>query len=82
MKYDRPSSSESWIRMLVCRSAGGITKLPAQTGAPACASTVLRPMARRSVLFPDMLEPVINTVVPVGPTSTSLTTRRRSGMSG
>ena len=30
----------------------------ARTGAPACASTALRPTVRSSVLFPDMFEPL------------------------
>ena len=67
MKYDRPSSSESWTRMLVCRSHGGIRSRAAQTGAPACASTALRPIARSSVLLPDMFEPVTSRSVPGGP---------------
>ena len=82
MKYERPCSSESWTRMLVSRSAAGIDRSVAHTGAPACASTALRPMARSSVLFPDMFDPVISSSVPGGPTTTSLATRRSSGISG
>jgi hypothetical protein len=39
-------------------------------------------MALRSVLFPDMLEPVMSSNVPGGPTVTSFATRRSSGISG
>ena len=82
MKYERPSSSESWTRMLVCRSHGGRRIRAAQTQPPACASTVLRPIARSSVLLPDMFEPVTSSNVPGGPTCASLATRRRRGISG
>ena len=82
MKYDRPSSSESWTRMLDCRSQGGIVKAAAQTETPVCASTAFKPIARRSVLFPDMLEPVTSSIVPGGPRRTSLATRRSPAISG
>ena len=39
----------------------------AHTQPPACASTALRPMARSSVLLPDMFEPVTSSSVPGGP---------------
>ena len=43
---------------------------------------MLRPTERRSVLFPDMFEPVMRSTVPGGPMATSLATRRSSAMSG
>ena len=60
MKYDRPSSSESCTRMLVCRSHARQRHAAARRRTPpACASTTLRPIERSSVLLPDMFEPVI-----------------------
>src|SRR4029078_11096197 len=68
--------------MLLHTAHGGIRNDAAHTGAPAWASTVLIPIARSSVLFPDMFEPVIRSSLPDGPTSTSLLTRHASGISG
>ena len=82
MKYDRPRSSESCTLMLVWRSHSGRDICRAQTQPPAWASTMLRPIERSSVLFPDMFDPVMRRTVPAGPTVTSLATRRSSGMSG
>ena len=45
--------------MLVCRSHSGSDIGRAQTQPPAWASTMLRPIERSSVLFPDMFDPVI-----------------------
>jgi len=82
MNSDTPASSESSMRMLVQMSTGVRRMDVAQTGPPACASTTLVPMARSSVLLPDMFEPVTNTNVPGGPTETSLFTRLPAASSG
>ena len=58
------------------------TAAPRRPAPPACASTVFRPIARSSVLLPDMFDPVTSSSVPGGPTWTSLPTRRSSGISG
>ena len=82
MKREIPSGQESSTRMLVQSRTGGRIRDAAQTGAPAPASTTLAPTARRSVLLPDMFEPVMKRNVPGGPTSTSLRTHvpgRRRG---
>ena len=67
MKKETPSASESSTRMLVARVTGGMRSDAAQTGPPAWASTALTPIERRSVLLPDMLEPVTRRKVPGGP---------------
>ena len=67
MKKESPSSRESCTRMLVRMSPGGQAENMAQTVPPACASTVFTPMARSSVLLPDMFEPVTSSNVPGGP---------------
>ncbi len=82
MKNETPWASESCSRMLVHSATGGRRSAVAQTGPPACASTMLTPMARSSVLLPDMLEPVTSKNVPGGPTVTSFTTRAAPGSSG
>ena len=82
MKYDTPSTSESSTRMLVTIRSGGIRRDPAQTGAPAWASTAFRPTAFSSVDFPDMFEPVTRRKEPAGPTSTSLATQASGARSG
>jgi hypothetical protein len=43
---------------------------------------VFNPMARSSVLFPDMFDPVTRRIAPGGPTATSLLTRRAGAMRG
>ena len=71
-KCDRPSASESCTRIdaPTCRSD---TRRRAQrTGAPMRASTALRATARRNVLFPDMLEPLITAKCTLFPSSKSL----------
>src|SRR3990172_2731210 len=52
-----PSWSESSMRIDAATRRRESVSLRARTGAPARARTVLTPTARRSVLFPDMLEP-------------------------
>ena len=68
--------------MLEATSTGGSCISAALTGPPICASTLLTPIARNSVLLPDMLEPVTKRNVPTGPTSTSLPTAASDGSSG
>ncbi|MGC4113427.1 MAG: hypothetical protein QM765_01895 [Myxococcales bacterium] len=70
------------MRMLVATWSAERVIDVAQTGAPAWASTVLTPTARKSVVLPAMLEPVTSRTVPASPRSTSLTTRRAPGSSG
>ncbi len=82
MKNDTPRSSESSTRMQLLIRSGGMTSDAAVTGAPACARTAFAPIARRSVLFPDMFEPVTKRNRPTGPTSTSLATAWSLGSSG
>ena len=53
--------------MLVCSSTAGILNAAAHTGPPAWASAAFRPIARSSVLFPDMFDPVTRSSVPAGP---------------
>ena len=54
----------------------------ARTVAPAIASTALTPMARSSVLFPDMLEPLTSKRRVARLSETSLQTHFAAGMSG
>ena len=55
----------------------------ARTGAPACASTALRPTVRSSVLLPDMFEPLTSSRCGASPPSrTSLATAVCAGSSG
>ena len=68
--------------MLVASATGGIESCSAHTGAPAWASTTLTPIARNSVLLPDMFEPVTSRNEPAGPISTSLATHVSLGSSG
>ena len=75
MNSERPRSSESATRMLVCSATSGSRIASAHTGAPACASTTLTPTARISVLLPDMFDPVTSRKRPFGPIETSLVTR-------
>src|SRR5690606_16144973 len=74
-KWLTPDPSESLIRILVRTAHGAIRRERAQTGAPAKAMTAARPIARRNVLLPDMLEPVTNRAVPARDSATSLETR-------
>ena len=68
--------------MLVASTTGGIESRSAHTGAPAWARTALTPIARNSVLLPDMFEPVTSRNEPAGPISTSLATHVSLGNSG
>ena len=70
------------MRMLVHTSTGVSRIDVAQTGPPAWASTTFVPIARKSVLLPDMFEPVTSKNVPGGPTVTSLLTRVSSLSNG
>ena len=54
----------------------------AQTGAPAFARTTLMPIARSSVLLPDMFEPVTTSAWPGPCRVTSFETRLSASMSG
>jgi hypothetical protein len=82
MKRDTPSSRESSILMQVKTRMHGVTSCSAHTGAPAPARATFKPNERRSVLFPDMLDPVTRRKVPAGPRETSFRTQVSGGSSG
>ena len=76
------SLRESAVRILEIKCTGVNAKDWAQTGAPIIPKTVLMPTVRRKVLFPDMLDPVINMTCPRSPMEKSLLTRWSTGSKG
>ena len=68
--------------MLVCTRIGLSRRRVAHTAPPARPSTAASPMARSSVLFPDMFEPVTSRALVAPPSATSLRTRWRAEING
>ena len=58
MNLDFPVNKESVIDNDAKIVNPDIRRLAARTGAPAYASTAFNPMARKSVLLPDILDPL------------------------
>src|SRR5947209_146580 len=81
-KRDRLSSRESVTRMEAPGWMCEMRKDAAETGAPAHARTLLSPIERRRVLFPDMFEPDKMSKRTFWPSSTWFPTATEAGRSG
>ena len=75
MNRDRPSVSESTTRIDAPSVSGESRMRAARTGAPMPASTTFAPIARSSVLLPDMFDPL--TTSSAGDAATARHARRR-----